>query len=101
MELITSLWNGSVNRLWTMDDHDIVWWTLVLTAAGVAAGLFVMVLTYYADRDTRAQSRNSARATKAQFGVLLRQAFASHNEAHVNLRPGGIWHGSSSLPAPD
>src|SRR5215472_16910147 len=101
MELIISVWNRSIDWLWMLDDHAIVWWTLILTAAGVVAGLFVLILTYYAVRDTRAQSRSSARATKAQFGVLLRQSFASHNETHANLRPGGIWHCSSDLPAPD
>jgi hypothetical protein len=101
MEPINRFLNSSVDWLWTMDDHAIVWWTLILTAAGVAAGLFVLILTYYAVRDTRVQSKASARATRAQFGLLLRQAFASHNEAHLNLRPGGIWHRSSNLPAPD
>jgi hypothetical protein len=100
MELITKLWNASVNWLWMMDDHDIVWWTLILTTAGVIAGLFVLVLTYRAVRETRIQSQTSARATSAQFGVLLRQAFTSHNETYVNFRPGGIWNASSDLPAP-
>src|ERR1700730_11345915 len=81
-----------------MEDHDIFWWTLVLTTAGVLAGIFVLALTYRAVRETRIQSQTSARATSAQFGVLLRQAFTSHNETYVNLRPGGIWHSSRSLP---
>jgi hypothetical protein len=87
-----------VDWLWKMEDHNIAWWTLIFTAIGVIAGLVVLAFTYCAVQDTRIQIRANARTTKAQFGLLLRQAFTSHNEAHGNLRPGGIWHSSNALP---
>jgi len=86
-------------QLRDMDDHSIILWTLIFTAAGVIAGLIVLYLTWRAVRETRLQSEKNTETTRAEFLLQLRQAFGSHIEAHINLRPGGIWHDSTAAPS--
>ena len=99
MDRIGDAWTQFVHWVWDMEDHSITWWTFIFTAVGVIAGLIVLYLTWKAVRDTRIQTEKNTETTKAEFLLQLRQAFASHVEAHINLRPEGIWHANKHEPS--
>jgi len=84
--------------LLNMNDRSISWWTFVTTVFGVAAGLVALYFTWRQVRDTRIQSEKNAENNQANSILQIREAFDSHIEAHINLRPGGVWHNSESEP---
>ena len=45
-------------------------------------------------------SKRSSSTNRAKFWLELRTAFTSHNEVHLNLRPGGKWHDNSGPSNP-
>ena len=48
---------------------------------------------------TAYQMRSTAKISRAQFWLELREMFAKHNDIHVKLRPGGEWHKSKTSPS--
>lgn len=64
----------------------------------VAVGIFAL---WYADKQVklgRDQRGYSSSLALGQFLLQLDEAFQRHQAAHLNLRPGGQWHGTANRP---
>jgi hypothetical protein len=75
-------------------------WELTSRVASTFAVLGVLVAAVALIGSWRANKAN-ARAERARFWLDLRTIFASHNEVHKKLRPGGDWRkiGKEDQPA--
>jgi hypothetical protein len=80
-------------------EYVILLWTLIITALGVAAGLFALFFAWLAVSEAQRQARENAKMSKAQFWILLRGIFTSYDDIHANFRPDGDWHSDSELPS--
>jgi hypothetical protein len=75
-----------------VSEHDIIFWTLIVTTIGVAAGLGALIFAWKTILEAQKQARENAKTAKAQFWILLRGIFALYDDVHAKLRPGGEWH---------
>jgi hypothetical protein len=74
-----------------MTEHEIAFWTLVLTAAAVliaGAGIYFAIRTLQVAVRTL---QDGAEISRAQFWVTIRGVLANYDDVHAKLRPGGPW----------
>jgi hypothetical protein len=84
-------WGEAGNMPQFMADMSLDDWAQVATIIG--AVIAILVLGY-----TARQLKINTRISRGQFWLELRKMFAEHDEVHQNLRPGGPWHRSNTLP---
>ena len=66
-------------------------WTSIASIIGVAIGLLALLYT-------AKQINQNTKISRGQFWLELEKMFAVHDEAHINLRPGGRWAKSNTGP---
>lgn len=77
------------------------WVGAIAGLLAVAVGIFAL---WYADKQVklgRDQRSYASSLALGQFLLQLDEAFHGHREAHLNLRPGGQWYGTTDRPRDD
>ena len=66
-------------------------WANIATICGALVAIVVLIYT-------ARQIRQNTLVSRGQFWLELEKMFASHDEVHINLRPGGKWAKKDSGP---
>ena len=77
------------------------WMGAIAGLVAVVVGVFAL---WYADKQVklgRDQRSYASSLALGQFLLQLDEAFERHQVAHLSLRPGGQWHGTSDRPTDD
>ena len=75
------------------------WVGAITGLLAVAVGVFAL---WYAGKQVKLgseQRRDASTSALGQFLLQLDEAMQRHQEAHLNLRPGGEWYGTTDRPA--